>query len=211
MTDLIWVTEFSDLFNNHSIRFQKEAMVQSTRVKLLCLKYSYFFATAAVPIVSRKCWLLSVKLWVEEQIDSSVPHLAAALMLSIQGRLYRQPTMGQQQSAACWHLQWPWSRLCCSVHRGSPLCSRGTLKLEVMLDEGWGLLILIFFLGVIVWFDITGLPGFSCFWILGRMQKAAGKKGGLFYIVFLKPMQKWHSDFLTFEKNSSMWLHLVNN
>lgn len=43
MTDLIWVTEFSDLFNNHSISLQKEAMVQSSRVKLLCLKYSYLF------------------------------------------------------------------------------------------------------------------------------------------------------------------------
>jgi len=42
---------------------------------------------------------------------------------------------------------------------------------------------------------MTGLPGFSHFWILGKMQKAAGKKGN---VVFLEPVQKGHSVFLTF-------------
>lgn len=80
--------------------------------------------------------------------------------------------------------------LCCIAPRGSPLWTRGTLELQVILDEGWGLLILIFFLGVVVWFDIPGLPGFSYFWILGKIQRDAGKKGRLFYIIFLHLMQK---------------------
>lgn len=46
------------------------------------------------------------------------------------------------------------------------------MELEVILDWGVGLVSLdILFLGVVVWFDITRLPGLSRFWILGKMQK----------------------------------------
>lgn len=88
-------------------------------------------------------------------------------MFAIQGRLYRQHTMGNW-STRWWQLRWPWSHLCCIVHRGSPLWHKGNLELEVILAEGWGLLILAFFLSFFfflrigVWFEITGQDSLIC-------------------------------------------------